>query len=96
MGKGGGGYFGGTRGSRENYTTTSSNMPTRGEPNSTIIRVDKNGNPISKRHYDSDGRAKEDIDYTDHGNPKTHPKAPHKHTWNWDNPEKPVRSKYDE
>ena len=30
-------------------------------------------------YYDEDGNAYLDIDYTDHGNPKTHPIVPHQH-----------------
>jgi len=25
--------------------------------------------------------AQKDVDFIDHGNPKTHPEAPHEHTW---------------
>lgn len=38
-----------------------------------------NGNLNSERYYDDDGKAYLDIDYTNHGNPKTHPKVPHEH-----------------
>lgn len=31
---------------------------------------------------------KKDIDYTNHGNPKEHPKVPHTHDWDW-NKQKP-------
>lgn len=46
--------------------------------------------------YDKNGRAQKDIDYTDHGNPKEHPKVPHEHKWDWSNPNKPKRSKVDD
>ena len=36
-----------------------------------------------ERHYGADGWADKDIDYTDHGNPKRHPKVPHTHPWEW-------------
>lgn len=39
---------------------------------------------------------KKDIDYTDHGNPKEHPKVPHEHTWDWSDPNKPKRSAADD
>ena len=42
------------------------------------------------------GRAKKDIDYTDHGNPKDHPKVPHEHFWDWSDPDNPIRSKTDD
>lgn len=46
--------------------------------------------------YDNEGRAEKDIDYTNHGNPKNHPKVPHTHKWDWSNPDKPIRGRYDE
>lgn len=55
-------------------------IPTKGIPNSvTIIR--KNGKIISERYYDSNGNPELDIDYTNHGNSKTHPEVPHEHVW---------------
>lgn len=36
----------------------------------------RSGKKIRDRYYDKKGRAKKDIDYTDHGNPKDHPKVP--------------------
>ena len=39
---------------------------------------------------------KKDIDYTDHGNPKEHPKVPHEHTWDGSDPNKPKKSAADE
>lgn len=41
------------------------------------------GELIQRRYYDEKGRADLDIDYTDHGNPKQHPKVPHRHDWYW-------------
>ncbi len=32
--------------------------------------------------------ADKDIDYTDYGNPKKHPKVPHTHPWIWNNGKK--------
>ena len=55
-----------------------------GKPNSSIDRVDEKGRIITRRWYDGNGRAKKDVDFTDHGNPKTHPEVPHEHTWEWD------------
>lgn len=46
--------------------------------------------------YDKNGHAQKDIDYTDHGNPKEHPKVPHEHKWDWSNPNKPKWSKVDD
>ena len=36
---------------------------------------------IQERYYDENGEAKMDVDYTNHGNPKRHPKVPHRHRW---------------
>ncbi|MDR2832092.1 MAG: hypothetical protein LBV67_00085 [Streptococcaceae bacterium] len=38
-----------------------------------------------ERYFDSNGLAKYDMDFTNHGNPKTHPKIPHRHDWTWEN-----------
>lgn len=58
-------------------------IPTTGIPNSVTI-VEKNGNITAERYYDEKGDAYLDIDYTDHGNPKTHPTVPHQHEWHKD------------
>ena len=52
--------------------------PTHSYPNS-VIKKYINGNLNSERYYDNDGKAYLDIDYTNHGNPKTHPKFQHEH-----------------
>ena len=31
----------------------------------------------------SNGNAEKEINYTDYGNPKEHPKVPHEHDWDW-------------
>jgi hypothetical protein len=74
-------------------TTTESKIPTRSEPNSSIDRVDGNGNVVSRRYFDENGLAKKDVDFTDHGYPKDHPEVPHEHDWDWNNSDKPSRSK---
>ena len=56
----------------------------------------RTGKKIRDRYYDKKGRAKKDIDYTDHGNPKDHPKVPHEHFWDWSDPDNPIRSKTDD
>lgn len=38
---------------------------------------------IERRYYGSTGRPRLDIDYTHHGNIKTHPTAPHAHSWTY-------------
>lgn len=58
--------------------TTDSKVPMTGKPNSVTQKV-KDGKVVSERYYDEDGNAYLDIDYTDHGNPKTHPTVPHQH-----------------
>lgn len=55
-------------------------------PNSVMIKYVK-GNKISERYYDENGKAYLDIDYTDHGNRKTHPIVPHQHVIRWENGE---------
>ncbi len=51
---------------------------TGGKPNS-VTQKTKDGKITSERYYDENGNAYLDIDYTDHGNPKTHPTVPHQH-----------------
>ncbi len=70
-------------------------LPIKAEPNS-VRTLYHNGIKIRDRYYDEDGYAKKDIDYTDHGNPKEHPKVPHEHTWDWSDPNKPKRSAADD
>ncbi|MBT2617427.1 MULTISPECIES: RHS repeat-associated core domain-containing protein [unclassified Bacillus (in: firmicutes)] len=38
-----------------------------------------NGKLKQRRYYDKNGKPKIDIDYTNHGNAKQHPKVPHRH-----------------
>lgn len=59
------------------------NVPTTGTPNS-VSKNYKNGKLDSERYYGKDGKAYLDIDYSDHGNPKTHPHVPHEHTITFD------------
>jgi RHS repeat-associated protein len=61
-----------------NHSTTTGN-PMKGEPNSSIDILDKNGNIKTRRWFGPDGNQIRDIDYTNHGNPKTHPEWPHEH-----------------
>ena len=65
-------------------TNNSKDFKRTGKPNSSIDHVDEKGRIITRRWYDGNGRAKKDVDFTDHGNPKTHPEVPHEHTWKWD------------
>jgi len=72
-------------------TTTNKNIDaTRGEPNSITRQVDSSGRIIKERHFGPDGRAVQDIHFTNHGNPETHPNVPHRHNWDWSNPLRPI------
>lgn len=93
MGQGTSGYgvktMGGT--SYTIHTTTAHSLPTTGTPNTVTQKYDSSGNLVTERYYGSDGNALKDIDYTDHGNPKAHPKVPHEHDWDWKDPAHPKR-----
>ncbi len=80
-----------SKGADDEPEITTDNPPIKGKPNSTTTQVDEDGNPRKDRHYGPDGNADFDIDYTDHGNPKNHPDVPHKHDWDWSNPDSPAR-----
>ena len=68
----------------DEHSSTNNPIKRTGKPNSSIDRVDEKGRIITRRWYDGNGRAKKDVDFTDHGNPKTHPEVPHEHIWEWD------------
>ncbi len=55
-------------------------IPSTGKPNSVVKKI-SNGYVVSERYYNNIGEAYLDIDYTCHGNPKTHPEVPHIHRW---------------
>jgi len=65
-------------------------IPTKSSPNSVIRQVDSRGRPILERHFGPDGLAVRDIHFSNHGNSATHPHVPHRHYWDWSNPDKPV------
>lgn len=56
--------------------------PTSSIPNSAITLI-KDGEIYSRRYFDAKGRAKIDIDNTDHRNSARHPNVPHHHSWTW-------------
>lgn len=58
---------------------TNHSVSIKGIPNSVSQNHDKKGSLISERYYNDNGWAYLDIDYTNHGNPKTHPDIPHQH-----------------
>ena len=60
--------------------SNTNSLPINGVPNSVSI-IKKNGKIHQERYYDENGNPYLDIDYSDHGNPKQHPKVPHEHTW---------------
>ena len=47
----------------------------------SVIKREINGFIVSERYYNDKGDVYLDIDYTCHGNPKTHPIVPHIHRW---------------
>ncbi|GLC88511.1 hypothetical protein [Lysinibacillus piscis] len=59
-------------------------LPTTGKPRTSQDRTADgswNGKVVQRRYFDKNGNADVDIDYDDHGNPKQHPKVPHRHDW---------------
>lgn len=82
-----GNFSGGTT-----YVKGSSIRGTTGKPNSKTVRY-QDGKKVQERYYDSDGHAKYDIDYSHGGNGKH--KFPHKHDWDWSDPQNPKRSDYE-
>lgn len=61
-------------------STTSNSLPKTGKAYSSKDQI-KNGKVYQRRYYGKDGNAEMDIDYTNHGNSKLHPKVPHRHDW---------------
>ncbi|MGT2867196.1 hypothetical protein [Streptococcus fryi] len=58
------------------------NIPILSTPNSSITLI-KDGELYSRRYFDARGRAKFDLDNTDHKNAAHHPIVPHQHNWTW-------------
>jgi hypothetical protein len=56
----------------------SHNLAQHGIPNS-VTQNYKNGHLYTERYYDAAGNAYLDIDYSNHGNSRTHPNVPHEH-----------------
>ncbi|WP_252250314.1 hypothetical protein [Clostridium sp. ZBS13] len=61
--------------------SNSKSLPAKGEPNSSIDKLNSDGTVKQRRYYDQDGKAKEDIDYN-HTDDGTHT-FPHRHKWDW-------------
>ena len=73
----------------KNHYTTNKNPGYIGEANSSIDILDSNGNIITRRWFDKNGKAIRDVDMTNHGNPKEHPEWPHEHIWQYGTNGKP-------
>lgn len=58
-------------------------VPTTASSNS-VMKNYKDGKLNSERYYGEDGKAYLDIDYSNHGNPLTHPYVPHEHNITFD------------
>ncbi|WP_336663426.1 hypothetical protein [Kurthia gibsonii] len=58
-------------------------LPTTGQKYSSKDLY-KDGKLNTRRYYGKSGKADIDIHYTNHGNPKKHPKVPHRHKWGYD------------
>lgn len=56
-------------------------LPAKGEPNSSVDKLNPDGSVKQRRYYGSDGRAQEDIDHN-HTDDGTHT-FPHRHEWDW-------------
>ena len=76
----------------QNSVTGIHSLPMSGQSNSVTKLYNSNGQLTQERYYDENGNAYLDIDYSDHGNPKTHPTVPHQHHITWSNG-KPHRGK---
>jgi len=66
------------------HTTSTINLGIKGPPNSSVDILDSQGNIATRRWFDSNGRVFRDVDFTNHGNPGTHPECPHEHIWRFD------------
>lgn len=56
-------------------STGESSLPTTDKSYSSKDKVTRTGEIQTRRYYGEGGKAELDIDYTDHGNPKLHPKG---------------------
>lgn len=63
----------------------------QGKPNSSVDILNPDGSVKQRRYFDDLGRAVEDIDFN-HADDGTHV-FPHRHKWDWTNPDKPKRLK---
>ena len=73
-----------------NHTTSNKNPGYKGDPNSSLDILEKDGNVVTRRWFDENGNAIRDVDMTNHGNPKQHPEWPHEHFWEYGPDGKPI------
>ena len=73
-----------------NHSTVTKNPGYQGSPNSSIDILDRKGQIETRRWFDSEGKAVRDVDFTNHGNPTTHPEWPHEHIWQYGPDGKPT------
>lgn len=68
---------------RKNTTViVNDKVPVLHQPNS-VVDLYKDGDLIQRRYFGKTGKAKFDIDNTDHKQPEHHKKVPHVHYWSW-------------
>lgn len=67
---------------KNTVTLDDEKVPVLSQPNSAIDLY-KDGELIQRRYFGKTGKAKFDIDNTDHMRPDTHKKVPHSHDWTW-------------
>lgn len=65
---------------KDGVKTPASNLPGKGEPNSTGKLYNPDGTVKQERKYGPDGKAQEDTDYNHEGDDH---EFPHKHQWDW-------------
>lgn len=65
---------------KKHSSSTASSLPKTSTPLSSKDQI-RNGKLQQRRYYGKNGVADVDIDYTNHGNAKLHPKVPHRHDW---------------
>lgn len=67
---------------KNTVTLDDEKVPVLSQPNSAIDLY-KDGELIQRRYFGKTGKAKFDIDNTDHMRPDTHKMVPHSHDWTW-------------
>ena len=62
------------------HKTREKKIPIHNTPNSVVEKIIDN-KIVTRRFFGKNGKVKLDIDFTNHGNSKEHPIAPHAHSW---------------